>query len=561
MLPKPNAARLPGGGVAAVGGGIVGITARKAARVAAIAKNLHLEASDVDCVPVHMFLSSPHSQTRCFIVKINGGAKKKETPYPVDELNGQVIIGGRFYLVYSSTHLCALQMLLNKAVGSTAPLAPDQIGSAFVQIIVPHAFNWINNHKKDMFTVCSYILRNMFAHMREQSFRNQTRKGGILTATKLWLQEDVCDSTPADAKDEGFWRPFDIAEYVFHGSYFAYVFPLCYRHIRESLRLRKEFLSPRYHETVLKCMPAASPDFEIPSSLDWYFDHEGEACSLRVLMAINDADLNVRLRDGSPPAAHRGAKSGRHKNASKANSFYGTFLKFLKLFFDMTQRLKIEKQKAQLGPAASKNVFFCRDASFSIDSTNPPHQGLVWLGLGKEETVIETGIITGQKFYKPVAIKSRQNVDPETFSRVMRQMKPGSFIASAQEMQLDVHVFGGQVGAPSPMSPGARGLHDRPSSDHEAFLDAVCTFPAAGGADAQQRDHHVAAAAAAAGVADGKCDRYWVSEAGVCTLHELFENGVPEEERSTQSHRRLVKEVRCVASECNVRGCAAFATL
>jgi len=71
----------------------------------------------------------------------------------------------------------------------------------------------------------------------------------------------------------------------------------------------------------------------------------------------------------------------------------------------------------------------------------------------------------------------------------------------------------------------------------------------------------VAAAAAAAGVADGKCDRYSVSEAGVCTLHELFENRVPEEERGTQLHRRFVKEVRCVTSVCHPRGCIAFATL
>lgn len=474
--------------------------ARKCARIAAIAKNLHLSACDVDCVTVRLFLSSASLQKRCFIVKINGDATKKQDPYPEDEQRGQVDICGRLYFVYSSTQLCALQMLLNKAdcFPASNPVVMKEMGSAFVQIIVPSMFNHKICHNQTLFQVTSYILRNMFAHMREQSFRDATNTGSILTATKSWLKEEHVFGS-----NESFWRPFDIAEYVFHGSPFAYVFPLCYRHIRECLRLQKLSISPRFLETVLQCMPASSPDFEIPSMLDWYFDHQGESCSLRVLMAINDeTELNSRLRAGSPPptaSAARGAKPGRHNTACD-HGFYSAFVSSLQQFFSMVQSLKVQKRNA--GLATNKLVFFCKDPSFSIDSTASAAQGpLVWLGLGEEEVIIETG----QKFCKPVAIKSHQNVDPEIFARMMRQMKPGSFIASAQELDLDVYGLKGQLIAPSPRSGQAASSHS---------------------------------------------GKYWVSEAGICTLYELFLHGVLEEERSTQAHRRLVKEVCFVLLRC-----------
>jgi len=73
--------------------------ARKRARITAIAKNLHLRACDVDCVALRLFLSSARWQKRCFIVKINGDAVRKQEPYPHDEQPGQVDICGRLYLV------------------------------------------------------------------------------------------------------------------------------------------------------------------------------------------------------------------------------------------------------------------------------------------------------------------------------------------------------------------------------------------------------------------------------------------------------------------------------
>ena len=536
LLPKDyKSARSGAGAAVAAAADPAAAAARRAARVAAIARHLHLDpACEVECVAVRLFLASPRVQTRCFIVKINCGARSKAGPRPDDELDGAVFVDGRHHIVYPSTHLCALQMLLNKALSfpTGLPVATKEIGAAFIQIIVPSLFNQIENHKKTLFDVTSYILRNVFAHMRDDMFRRATRSGGVLSAAALWLHEKLCDAPSlGDDSDDSMWRPFDIAEYLFHGSHFAYVFPLCYRRIREELRLRKEVLPPRLHTAILKCMPASSPDFEIPSTLDWYFDHEGKECSLRVLMAIND-DAELRRRVGGG-AGRRGAKPGRFTGAP-AGSFCNTFYHLMQRFFDMTLRLKRQKQQHH-GGAGAKAVFFCRDSSFSIDSTaRAPSEGLVWLGLGCEETIIETA----QAYCKPVAIKSRQNVDPAIFARMMGQMKPGSFIASARETRLSVHGLDGSHADPSPKcqasAPHTRRLHEH----NERFMDEVCSSFTYAGVGTES--------AAGAAAAEGPPDCYWVSEAGICTLHELLQAGVSIEERGTQAHRRLVQEVRCV---------------
>lgn len=286
--------------------------------------------------------------------------RKKDEPLPLppaDDLDEQLLrgrfvtIGGRIYRLFASSHLCVLQILLDRAICflPDGRVATEKIGSAFDQIadVSEHPNFFPANHGKTLFSVCTYVLRNLFAHMQDETFRTRTatREGGILGATKLWLQEHKCvaaEVAPGDDDDDiAMWRSFDIAEYIFYGSHFAYVFPLCYRSIREKLRCEKETLPPRRREAILKCMPASSPDFEISSSLDWYFDHEGEACSLRKLMAINDdTDLQKRVAEGS--RIPRGAKPGRYVHAT-TSVFYATFLGLLKRFFEMTLFLKKQK--------------------------------------------------------------------------------------------------------------------------------------------------------------------------------------------------------------------------
>lgn len=174
-------------------------------------------------------------------------------------------------------------------------------------------------------------------------------------------------------------------------------------------------------------------------------------------------------------------------------------------------------------------------------------EGRVWLGLGKEENIIETGEV----FCKPVAIKSRQRIQPEVFARMMRQMKPGSFIASAQEMHLRVHGLDGVDMDPSPRTQHVR------DQRNELFMDKAVDFSflsvPEGTVSLGRAASESAAGAAAAELPPN--DLYWVSEAGICTLHELFQSGVSREERCTQSHRHVVQEVRLLHAHSSCGGC------
>jgi hypothetical protein len=250
-------------------------------------------------------------------------------------------------------------------------------------------------------------------------------------------------------------------------------------------------------------------------------------------MATNDATLLNRTLDngslnfsknGRPSPVPRAAKPGRHKHATtrdeKTDGFYTKFLGYLRAFFDKVQILKAQKAAAIAAGrvnASFKQVFFYRHNSLCIDSTaSAEEQSKVWLGLGKEETIHSAGVA----ICKPVAIKTprRSNMDPDILARVMAQMKPGSFIASAHEMPVYVHGLpeGRRLEDESPGSCGA--LSPVAAPDNAALPSQL----------------------------------YWVSEAGICTLHELF-GCVDAQERSTQSHRRLVKEVRWCFTCCLFR--------
>ena len=236
-----------------------------------VAEALLLDRSCVECAAFSMFLSNRQQQVRCFLVKV-----EHDAPLPAGACDLRLRLQNIGFRMVNP-HLCAMQILLNKNVSfpeaaSRSDVQFDQIGKAFIEIVKPEKFNQLKCHTHapgySLIQVLTAVLRNVFAHMREQDFRvTVTTGGGILDATKLWLQEDAAE--PHDSLNLGFWRAFDVAEYIFHGSLFGCVFPLCYRLIRTKLR-SDHVLPPRYKEMLLQCMPAAHFDFEIPSSLDWY---------------------------------------------------------------------------------------------------------------------------------------------------------------------------------------------------------------------------------------------------------------------------------------------------
>ena len=113
------------------------------------------------------------------------------------------------------------------------------------------------------------------------------------------------------------------------------------------------------------------------------------------------------------------------------------------------------------------------------------------------------------KFRKPVAFKAKNPADPQRmreFEELMRALKPGSYIASAskESAQVDLMMFtGGDDNA------------DTPNTRQQA---AFC-------------------------VTSQKVSE-WVSEAGICTLHDLFKQPIAEIERKSLAFRDLLKEVR-----------------
>jgi hypothetical protein len=166
----------------------------------------------------------------------------------------------------------------------------------------------------------------------------------------------------------------------------------------------------------------------LQSMLDWYFDCEGSACSLKKWLTSSHV-----------AAAAPAEKLHRYNNAKTA-TLYTSFHVFLKLF-----REKVRSFDAQYGELlkrqGTEDHIWLRDDYFALDLHNAKQgeSAQVWLGLGR----LEDG------FRKPVAIKRNvhkkdPSAEEESFlesqarlKRVMRKLKPGSFIASAELVPIE----------------------------------------------------------------------------------------------------------------------------
>ena len=266
------------------------------------------------------------------------------------------------------------------------------------------------------------------------------------------------------------------------------------------------------HAAILRCMPAAHPNLEIPSLLDSYFDYHIPLSNLmcQLQSGVADKDMFSDFTEGTTSKNQVGSVSFR-KRFEAERRFFNSQLS--KMFAVMRDRPPPPEFRPPLHPV------FCQHPDFSIDSTSSHHRTAdgdstpkssnykapkVWLGLGHLQTVGSQPFAL--EFRKPVAFKepiaqrkqhgarqgSRENAGPadeermEEFENLMRTLKTGSYIASATK------------------EPNV--LHVKP--------DGSPLF--AGG---------------------------WVSEAGICTLHDLFSRPIMVEERNSLAFRDVLREV------------------
>lgn len=236
------------------------------------------------------------------------------------------------------------------------------------------------------------------------------------------------------------------------------------------------------------------------SMLDWYFDCDDEQHSLRESLKRSSASqVKGKAQAGNGARAqatsHKLERVGKEKQPDETeSSCYVLFRRLLSDFRGTLSELS-EKYCAEdrCGPEAyDDSMIWIRKNMYALDACpsdrNPQeHQHNVWLGLGR----LEGGI------RKPAAFKKNDETAAQQakLSQIMRKLKPGSFIASAEFVEVE----------PLECDPASPQPEQTPRK--------------------QKR---------------------WVSEAGVCTLEQLFGRhltATDKIERGTKAHRMLVTEI------------------
>ena len=258
------------------------------------------------------------------------------------------------------------------------------------------------------------------------------------------------------------------------------------------------------------------------SMLDWYFDCEGLDYSLR--QWLTEA-LVVAGRAVLPLKPHRYHDATNGERCALYTTFHG----FLKTFREKVQSFAANYRENLTGQHPESHIWLRYDYyALDLHNAKPGDEAQVWLGLGR----LEDG------FRSPVAIKrNRDDKDAEQreqhqfmLKRVMRKLKPGSFIASAELVEIE------SLSWPEP-APIKRQPASTQSKVWSQLAAAAATKQKAA---AEPADEPVQRNASAA-------KQYrWVSEAGVCTLKELFVrkfNGHDGHECRSKMHKMLVKEI------------------
>lgn len=159
--------------------------------------------------------------------------------------------------------------------------------------------------------------------------------------------------------------------------------------------------------------------------LDWYFDAEGSnfsLCSLTTERAAAAAADSHRESPGDAP----GPKPERVKDV-RLKRLYSDFHKCTNSFRQLINKLATTRHATD----NRDDYVWSRSNDFSIDSSFDPskkEETNVWLGLGPFDDAFG--------YRMPVAIKKNNAEDEHRLMRVMKRLKPGSFIASANQSHL-----------------------------------------------------------------------------------------------------------------------------
>jgi hypothetical protein len=233
--------------------------------------------------------------------------------------------------------------------------------------------------------------------------------------------------------------------------------------------------------------------------LDWYFDCDGKQHSLRELLKPSPPESMPEATQKKSWAFVAGIPSSKLERIRGASTCCDTFSALLEKFGGNIESLakRYCKEDPQDVEACKEDIIWKRYPRYGLDAGRSHN---VFLALGR----LEDG------FRKPVAVKLNDGEEDEwRVKRIMRKLKPGSFIASAELLYLQ---------------------DLQPTEDLEPTEDEPTEAP------------------------DGPLGRQsspsyqwrWVSEAGVCTLEELFGRQLtPQDkvERNTKAHRMLVREI------------------
>ena len=229
--------------------------------------------------------------------------------------------------------------------------------------------------------------------------------------------------------------------------------------------------------------------------LDWYFDCDGEQHSLRESLKQRPPASGAAAAAAAPIQRNQKFKLERYvlpgTSPPRPGECYVRFRTLLDAFRGKIQKLAekyCQDDSSRGADAFDESIIWERSKEYALDASADPN---VWLALSR----LEDG------FRKPVAVKKNDGEhDVERLQRIMRKLRPGSFIASAERLTLD-------------------------------FSEPT-----------QSREEAPARASTPRGMPQAR----WVSEAGVCTLEELFGRTLDSKdriERNTKAHRMLVREI------------------